>query len=299
MRWFLGATCVGVAVMFSAACGSHAPPRTAPEATVVAHDSLEVYIGKVRRLSVAAVPKRDAVVTIETQNAGLRTALDALRDRATPERHRRVADAYRAAGILDLAYDHYVAARDLDGRDAAAYDGLARIWRDWGLPHLGLGDAIRAIYYAPKSAAAYNTFGTLLHALGRTAEARRAFERAVALDPLAPYAWTNLCYLSFEAADFDSAAASCRRALGLDPGLVAAHNNLGLVYAAAGDLALTEAAFLASGSSEAVRQYNTGIVLSAGRKYLEAARAFEAAQRLRPGWTSAAERAGQARRLAQ
>ena len=265
---------------------------------MVARDSLEVYIGKVRRLSVAAVPKRDVVVTAESQNAELRVALGALGGGATAERHLRVADAYRSAGILDLAYDHFVAARDLDSRDAAAYDGLARIWRDWGVPHLGLGDARRALYYAPQSAAAYNTFGTLLDALGQRAEARRAFERALVLDPGATYAWTNLCYQLFQAGDFDAAASSCRHALTLDPAFAPAHNNLALVYAATGRVQLADAEFATVGD-EASRQYNAGIVFSASRRYAEAARAFDAAGRLRPGWTLAADRARQARRLAQ
>jgi tetratricopeptide (TPR) repeat protein len=265
---------------------------------MVARDSLEVYIGKVRRLSIAAVPKKDVVVTVESRNAELRVALGALGGGATAERHRRVADAYRSAGILDLAYDHFVAARDLDSRDAAAYDGLARIWRDWGVPHLGLGDARRALYYAPQSAAAHNTFGTLLDALGQREEARRAFERALALDPGAAYVWTNLCYLSFQAGDFDAASVRCRRALTLDPGFAPAHNNLALVYAATGRAQLADAEFAAVGD-EASRQYNAGIVFSAGRRYADAARAFDIAGRLRPGWTIATERARQARRLAQ
>jgi tetratricopeptide (TPR) repeat protein len=297
MTWCVRVAWVGGALLLTA-CGAHRPARSVPEQAAVAPDSLEVAIGKIRRLSVAAVPKRNAVATVETQNAEVRTALEALQRGATPERHRRVADAYRSVGILDLAYDHFVAARDLDSRDAAAYDGLARIWRDWGLPHLGLADARRALYYAPQSAAAHNTFGTLLQALGQRTEARRAFERALALDPGAAYAWTNLCYQSFQAGDFVGAAASCRRALTVDPGLAAAHNNLGLVYAAAGQAKLAEAEFAAVGDA-AARQYNVGIVFAASRKYADAADAFEAAGRLRPGWTMAAERARQARRLAQ
>ena len=299
MKRLVCATLVGSGViLLTVACGSHAPPRSAPDANAVAHDSLEVFIGKVRRLSIAAVPKRDAVVTVETQNVELRSALEALRSGGTAERHRRVAEAYRTAGILDLAYDNFVSARDLDGRDAAAYDGLARIWRDWGLPHLGIGDARRALYYAPESAAAYNTYGTLLDALDQRAEARRAFERALELDPRAAYAWTNLCYQSFQAGNFDGAAAQCRRALALEPGFAPAHNNLALVHAATGNLWLAEAQF-AAGGSEAASQYNVGIVFSANRRYSDAARAFEGAERLRPGWAIAAERAQQARRLAE
>jgi tetratricopeptide (TPR) repeat protein len=262
----------------------------------VAPDSLEVYIGKVRRLSVAAAPKRQTLETIETRNFELRDALHALEAGATPARHRRVAEAYRSAGVLDQAYDHFVAARNLDSRDAAAYEGLARIWREWGSPHLGVGDASRAVYYAPRSAAARNTLGTLLHMTGQPAQARRAFERALALDPGAAYAWTNLCYQSFLAGAFEAAAGECRRALDIDPGLADAHNDLALVYAAAGEMRMAEAEFAAAGTGDAACHYNVGIVLSAWRRYAEAAESFEAAERLRPGWTDAGDRARQARR---
>jgi protein O-GlcNAc transferase len=265
----------------------------------VAADSLEVYIEQVRRLSIGARPKRHEVVTIENENVELHAALQALRAGPTPARYRRVAEAYRLAGVLDLAYDNYAAARNLDSRDAAAYDGLARIWREWGSPRLGLGDASRAVYYAPKSASAHNTFGTLLHMVGQTAGARREFERALALDPGAAYAWTNLCYQSFEAGQLNAAADNCRRALALEPGLATAHNNLALVYAAAGDMRLAESEFAAAGAGDAVRHYNVGIALSAGRRYGEAAESFEAARALRPGWTDAADRARQARRLTE
>jgi tetratricopeptide (TPR) repeat protein len=108
---------------------------------------------------------------------------------STPERHRSVAERYRELGILDAAYDHFDRARQLDPTDAAAYEGLARVWRDWGFPRLGLADASRAVYFAPSRATAYNTLGTLLAGVGRQREARRAWNRALALEPRA--LWLN------------------------------------------------------------------------------------------------------------
>jgi tetratricopeptide (TPR) repeat protein len=290
---------VGAALLLTAGCASLGSSRGTSHGPAPPGDSLSDYINKVRRLSVEARPNRPELPSMESELPELRAGLAALRVRATPERHRQVADAYRKARVLDLAYDHYSAARNLDSTDAAAYDGLARIWRDWGVPQLGLGDARRAVYFAPQWATAYNTLGTLLQALGQPAEARRAFERALALDSGAAYAWTNLCYQSFQAGDLNTATTECNRALALEPGLVAAHHNLALVHAAAGDLAASRQALAAAGTDEAVRHFNTGVVLSAGRRYLEAAQSFDAAYRLRPEWTYAADRAKQARRLAE
>jgi tetratricopeptide (TPR) repeat protein len=294
---FVRAMCVGMAVL-SVGCASHAPPSGGPASRIEPGGSLETYIRRVRSLAMAARPPRPQASTLEARDPEIREALKALAAAASTSTHRRVAEAYRQAGVLDAAYDHYTAALVLDKGDPASYDGLARVWRDWGFPELGMGDARRAIFYAPDSAAAYNTFGTLLQALGLRSDAHRAFERALALDPQAAYAWTNLCYLSFQSADIESALASCRRAIALEPGLNDAHNNLGLVYAANGDLAAAAAEFSLAGG-DAGRQYNIGIVLSASRRYSEAAAAFEAAQMLRPDWTSAAERARQSRRRAQ
>ena len=84
--------------------------------------------------------------------------------------------------MLDAAYRNFNRAIALNPRDAAAYEGLARVWRDWGLPALALGDAHRATYYAPQSASARNTYGTVMQALGRYDDARAAYELASRLD---------------------------------------------------------------------------------------------------------------------
>jgi len=144
----------------------------------------------------AARPVQKAIgVTVEAQDPALAAALVRLALIPTPEHHRGVADEYRRLQVLDAAFDHLSAATRLDPRDAAAYDARARIWRDWGFPELGMGDSARAVFYAPRSAAAHNTRGTLLAATGLTEEARREFEAALALDPDASFARANLCRL--------------------------------------------------------------------------------------------------------
>jgi tetratricopeptide (TPR) repeat protein len=142
-------------------------------------------------------------VTIEGTDPALSAALLVLRLAPTAAAHRAVAAEYRRLRIDDTAFDHLRAATRLDPSDAAAYDGLARIWRDWGYAALGLPDAARAVFYAPGSAAAHNTRGTLLAAIGDRAGAKRDFERALALDPTVTYAATNLCRLEGVSASTD------------------------------------------------------------------------------------------------
>lgn len=133
-----------------------------------------------------------AVPTIEAIDRELHEALAAVRERPSAPAHIRAGHAYARVGVLDLAIEHFDRAIAIDGRSAAAYDGRARVWRDWGLAGLALGDAARAIYFAPRSPAAHNTRGTILTLLGRCESARAAYQRALELDPGAGYARDNL-----------------------------------------------------------------------------------------------------------
>jgi len=167
--------------------------------------------------------------TVETSDPGLSAALLKLAIAPTSDAHRRVAERYRALGILDMAYDHFQRAAQLDRTDAAAYEGLARVWRDWGFPGLGIPDASRAVYYAPASASTHNTLGTLLAALGDEPDARREYERAVQIDPRAAYALNNLCSLSFLTGHLAAARAECQAALAVNPALAAARDTLAVL----------------------------------------------------------------------
>jgi len=204
-------------------------PRTRLPADIVAPPaSLEAFIGKVRELSANArpVPKQNLLPTVESNDVGLAAALLRLTMRPEPEQHRAVAREYARLRILDAAHRHLTRAVQLDPADAAAHDALARMWRDWRLPHLGLADAHRAVYFASSSPTAHNTLGTVLHALGRAREAERAYRRVLRLDSDAAYALNNLCRLALDEGQRDEAVPLCERALAIDPALAAARANL-------------------------------------------------------------------------
>jgi len=270
------------------------PPSTSevsPEAGASA-TALSDYMAKVRHLSASAqtVPKSSGPETLESRDADLAADLFRLSRVPTAAAHRAVADRYRARGVLDVAYRHYNAAVKLDARDAAGYDGLARVWRDWGLPQLALGDAHRAVYFAPASAAFRNTLGTVMQALGLHEDARAAYEQARRLDDQAAYAFNNLCYLSFLAGQTQEALVACRTALSLDPTLTAARNNLALVYAGGGLMDRAQAEFI--DANDAGRGlYNIGIAHLASSDYPAALAAFDAASRANPLLAIARERA--------
>jgi tetratricopeptide (TPR) repeat protein len=164
--------------------------------------------------------------TIESSDHRLAGALVRLAAAPSAESERTVATEYFRVGVLDAAMEHYSAAVSLNPRDAPSYDMRARIWRTWGFPHLGLPDAHRAAYFAPLAPSAQNTLGTIFHRLGQFADARRHYERALALDPKAAYAVSNLCALDVDEGRPEAAFTSCRLALELAPNSLTAQRNL-------------------------------------------------------------------------
>ena len=153
---------------------------------------LKQELAGVRELALRSVPPaRAQPPSLESTDPSLVSALRALGAQRTAASHLAVADAYRRLGVFDQALEHYDAARAFDGKSAAAYDGLARIWRDAKRPDLALPEASRAVHYAPDSPEILNTLGTVLLALGNVPEASKAFARALALDPTASYARQN------------------------------------------------------------------------------------------------------------
>jgi Flp pilus assembly protein TadD len=303
---------LAVGVLMHAGCTSHRAPSLAdrfflhrssqqdtgkleqPESP-----SLEEAIGKLRHLMATARPEpRQQTPTVEATEPTLRMALTNLSAAQTDDRLYDVGAAYHQLGLLDQAYQYYNRALRLNRRHAASHEGLARVWRDWGFPLLGLGDAHRATFYSPASPSAENTLGTVLHALGRREEARVAYQRALLLEPAAPYALNNLCYLSLVEGRASQALAECRAALRAEPGLSAAHNNLALTYAALGQLELARREFeSAAGTTNPA--YNMGIVYLAQDRFALAAKEFETARLSTPIVVDAARRARASRDRAE
>jgi tetratricopeptide (TPR) repeat protein len=267
------------------------PDRTAAAGAPV--DSLSAYMAKFREIAANARPEgRPAVRTVEATDPALAAALLAATAMPTPDTYREVAQEYRRLRVYDKSHDYLSAALKLDSKDAMTHDALARTWRDAGFPHLGVGDAYRAIYHAPRSAAARNTLGTLFQAMGRRTEARTQYETAARLDLLAGYAHNNLCYSWILEGDARQALEACRRALSLDPDSPIAHNNAGLAYALTGNMAAARDEFAHAGRAAAA--FNSGMVNLAAENWDGASKDFLDALTADPGLRPAAVRARQA-----
>lgn len=232
--------------------------------------------------------------TLESSDGRLGASLLKVAALPSASSYRAAAVEYRRLGVLDKAFEYFDHATVLDSTDASSYEGMARIWRDWGTPHLGLGAAYRALYYAPDSASVANTLGTLLQAIGRLDEAERWYRRAWTLDPHGWYALNNLCYVQILRRDA-AARDTCRSAVGIAgaEGRVP-KNNLALAHAAAGDLPMAQQWFRRA-NDQAAADYNYGITLMATGNYARAVTAFESAFEVEPQSSVIAGRIRQAR----
>jgi arylsulfatase A-like enzyme/tetratricopeptide (TPR) repeat protein len=154
------------------------------------------------------------------------------------QRRRDTADAYR--GLAALLWELGQPAEAIATLDAALRQGAAP--RDLQV-RLGIylaesGAAARAI---PLLEALPQDDTEVLNALGiaygqssRDEDARRAFRRALDLDPTSGLAWQNLGLLQLRAGELGEAEASLRRALGIDPTLAGASTTLGVVLSRTG-----------------------------------------------------------------
>jgi Flp pilus assembly protein TadD len=257
-------------------------------------EGLGEYARRLRTLQANARTTLTLGATLESRDAGVASAILRLRMDPSARSHHLLAEAYRQAGVTDYAYKHWRLALQLDACDSRAWEGLARLWRDWGSPALALGDAHRAIYCKARSSSAYNTLGTILEALGQRHEARRAFQLALELDAQAGFALNNLCYLALQDGDGPGAQETCTRALAIDSTMAAARTNLALAYALQGKVSTAEARLL-DHADPATGLYNVGVLRMAMNQYGEAASAFDQAASTRPSLAEAARRAVQAR----
>jgi len=245
----------------------------------------------------APVPKTDDLPTLETTDANLGVAVAALKRHPTADGYVAVGNAYHRLGVFDQAVTNFQHALDLNSDLPAAAEGLARVWRDWGLPQFGLPYAYRALSAAPKSPSVENTLGTLLFALGDPEAARTHFEKAVVLDPRAVYALNNLCYVAFMLGNGGPAVARCNEALAISPDVTSIQNNLALVFAAEGHTDQAEQEFAKAGDNPALN-FNMGIVQMARHEYRAAVEPFQTACHATPEVAGACAWAAEARRLA-
>jgi len=291
--------CAGALTLFvclAAGCAAHEPPASSSrfikrgppdDGLEASYDVPVAAAGGATAAGAAPVPLTPSVPvmppttpiptppvpTIEERDPSLASALGALQASRDVETHRAVAVRYWRLQVFDRAVQEFDQVLAIAPKDARAYDGRARVYRDWDVPEIALGDAYRAAALAPLSPEIQNTLATILYAVGDLDSARARFQLARALDGRAAYVWSNLCYLAFLDGEMDDAGQLCGTALALDPSLASARHNLALVQAARGRVDLAAALFDLDASAPRAR-YNLGIVHLSRGDYDLAADAF-------------------------
>jgi arylsulfatase A-like enzyme/cytochrome c-type biogenesis protein CcmH/NrfG len=127
----------------------------------------------------------------------------------------------------------------------------------------------KAARYNPSDVESHSNLATAYLELGRVAEAERVFQFITTVDEYAP-AYNGLGLISIQRGNPAGARGFFEKAVQLDPDLVEAHMNLGLIYEMIGDRTRARAAFQAFLAKASPRQY--GHIIPKVRKELAALR---------------------------
>ncbi len=191
-----------------------------------------------------------------------------------------LADAYRQTGQNGKSIQYYEEALRRKPDFLPARLNLATI--------LSKPEAARTLEIAAKNAprnpAVLNKLAEAYLDLGKSAEAKAALERALALDPDFAEAYENLGDLE-----------ALRHAIRLRPGSATSHNNLANLLQTAGDFTRADYHFKTSlglNPKDAAVHFNYGRALAARGKLDQGQARFEAALRLNPDFAEAATALG-------
>jgi len=193
----------------------------------------------------AAGPKDTPVTPSDESTASL-----------TPDQALQLAIAHHQRGDLDVAEPIYAAILQAQPRRADALNFMGMLQFQRGAHDKAHALLRQASLQGPREPAVWNNLGNVLVALGRPAEADKAFRRSLALVENAE-ALTNIARLQRRRREWARSEASCRRALALSPRFGEAWHYLSLALLAQGR---SEEAF------EAAVQAELLLPMTAGRR---------------------------------
>ncbi len=205
---------------------------------------------------------------------------------------------YLARGLVGLgrsreAIPHFEKALERLPAFAAAWLALAES-RLVLADHAGaLATLAKGASACPKDPRIPEREAQLLRASRRLPEARRAYEKAVALAPKDALLKVQLAEVCRDLGDLPVAAERLREAIALDPAPASYWNSLGMVLGASGALAEAEKAFreaVSRDERDAQYAYNLGLALARQGRSVEAAAQYRRALELRPDFRAPRER---------
>lgn len=192
--------------------------------------------------------------------------------------------ALHQAGRLAEAEQLYCQVLQADPRNSDAMHMLGLLAHQVGRHDLAIERIRQAIAIQPSQPGYYNNLGEVFRVSGHPAEARASYEQALRLNPQLVPAHYNLGLL-LGGSDRSAARRHYEQAIRLQPNHAAAHNNLGNLLRETGDSDAALAAFRASLRADpnyAEALSNLGALLLDRQQTAEAVEHFQHACRLRP-----------------
>jgi tetratricopeptide (TPR) repeat protein len=201
-----------------------------------------------------------------------------------------LAEQQQAQGQLAQAESTLRQILSAHARYAPALHLLGVVVHQQGQTELAIELLTQAIEVDPDQPLYHSNRGEMCRIVGRLDEAIASGERAIALDPRAVAALSNVGIAYYDREDFERAEAYQRRALSIDPRFVPALNNMGSIRRKQknADAAIEYyQKVLAINPAYAEARNNLGAVLTETERYEEAVTMLTDAIRLRPNYPDA------------
>jgi tetratricopeptide (TPR) repeat protein len=217
-------------------------------------------------------------------------------DPNNPQNHYELASVYHRLQIFDKALLEYEKAIEAASENPEYYEGVGRLWRDWGTPTSGINYLQKALDLRSSYPEAWNTLGTIYDQLRNFSQAQRCYLNALVLNSELDFVYSNLSFSYLQTGEVQEAIYYGERAVQLNPNLIQARNNLGAAYGMADDFVRAIEQFKLIGD-EAEAHNNLGVLLLKKQRNVEAMEEFKLAVRQKPFYRVAAQNYRTARSL--
>lgn len=137
---------------------------------------------------------------------------------------------YHEQYMLDKAQLAFQQIIEQEPHNPAAWNNLARLFRDQGRPADALHAFNKSIKLAPRDSNAWNNLGNFHRAQGNRSDALHAFKQAARFEPHNPIPWINLAHTHLDTGQPDAAIRAYKKAIRLDPEQSVLLNDLGNIY---------------------------------------------------------------------
>jgi len=197
---------------------------------------------------------------------------------------------YHQQGRLDLAYQLYQQAVQLDDSHYAAWHSLGIVASQTQNYSEAVELLGKAICLNPDDAAAYYNLAVALTALKHYPGARECYDKAIELAPGDAEAYNNRGNLLKALAETEAALADYRQAIDLNPDYAEAYNNLGNLLKTQNQTAEALSYYrqaIAIKPDYVEAYFNQGIALAECRQLAAAVQSYEQAIQLKPEFAAA------------